>query len=331
MRVLSAIQPTGSIHLGNYLGALRHWVTLQDRNECFFEIADLHSLTTGLAPNERAANTLGTAAILLAIGIEPSRATLFVQSQVHQHAELAWILNCFTHLGELRRMTQFKAKAQARHANPTVGLFVYPVLQAADILLYHAESIPVGEDQIQHLELARDLAERFNRKFGKTFTVPKAFVARTGARIMNLQDPRTKMSKSAGPPQGVIQLTDTPDGIQRKIRGAVTDSGSEVISSSEKPALTNLLSIYSAMANQDVRDVERSFAGTGYAKFKQALADLVVGTLRPIHERYAFWTANSRDLSLELEKGASHAESTASATLREVDERVGLLSFRKEN
>lgn len=331
MRVLSAIQPTGGIHLGNYLGALRHWVTLQDKNECFFEIADLHSLTNALAPKERASNTLGTAAILLAIGIEPCRATLFVQSSVPQHSALAWILNCFTNLGELRRMTQFKAKASDKGSTSTVGLFAYPVLQAADILLYHADTVPVGEDQVQHLELARDLARRFNQRFGATLTIPRRSVPRSGARIMNLQDPRTKMSKSAGPPQGVIQLTDSPDGIQRKIRSAVTDSGSEVTSSPEKPALTNLLSIYSVMANQGVRDVEKSFAGTGYAKFKEALADLVIETLRPIHERYAFWTTNSKDLSLKLENGASRAESIASATLREVHERVGLISLPREN
>ena len=330
MRVLSAIQPTGGIHLGNYLGALRHWVALQGENDCFFEIADLHSLTSPLAPEQRITNTFRTAAILLAIGIDPARATLFIQSSVHQHAELAWILGCFANLGELRRMTQFKEKASGQPVNGIAGLFVYPVLQAADILLYQSERIPVGEDQIQHLELAQTLAARFNRRFGATFTVPRALIAPLGARIMNLQDPRCKMSKSAGPAQGVIQLTDAPEVIQQKIRAAVTDSGHEITASADKPAMTNLLTIYATLTNKNVREIEESFANASYEKFKTSLADILVEALRTVRERYVPWMANQDDLARNLCDGALRAESVASRTLREVYKRIGLMLQEEE-
>lgn len=325
MRVLSAIQPTGSIHLGNYMGALRHWVAIQEKNACFYEIADLHSLTNPISPEERRANTLQTAAILRAIGIDPNRTTLFVQSEVHEHAELGWVLSCLAHVGELRRMTQFKAKTAGRDANVTVGLFVYPVLQAADILLYNAEAVPVGEDQVQHLELARDLAERFNRKYGVTFSVPRPLIPLVGARIMNLQDPGIKMSKSAGPAHGIIQLTDTPETIRKKIRAAVTDSGRYIAAVSDKPALANLLTIYAACANNSMQKVEESFAGKGYDEFKRALADLLIESLRPIRESYFRWMGNSSDLIRELVSGTSQAQRVASRTLQQVYEHLGLL------
>ena len=325
MRVLSAIQPTGSIHLGNYLGALRHWVGLQGENDCFFEIADLHSLTNSLGPEQQLTNTFRTAAVLFAIGIDPARATLFIQSRVHQHAELAWILGCLTHLGELRRMTQFKEKARGKTTTITVGLFVYPVLQAADILLYQPECVPVGEDQTQHLELARTLAGRFNRRFGAAFTVPRALIAPLGARIMNLQNPRYKMSKSAGPAQGVIQLTDTPEVIQQKIRAAVTDSGHEVTASADKPAMRNLLTIYAALSNLEVSRVEASFAGANYEKFKSSLAELLVESLRPIREMYLALATNREEVEGLLWKGASHANRVASRTLQKVYRRAGLM------
>lgn len=325
MRVFSAIQPTGGIHLGNYLGALRHWVSEQTENECFFEIADLHSLTNVLSSDQRITNTLRTAAWLLAIGIHPTRSTLFVQSGVHQHAEIAWILSCITQWGELRRMTQFKEKALGRKSGTTAGLFAYPVLQAADILLYQSERVPVGEDQVQHLELTRNLAARFNRRFGDTFTVPEASVAPLGARIMNLQDPHFKMSKSAGPAQGVIQLTDTAEVIEQKIRSAVTDSGREIKASGEKPAMTNLLTIYAALSNQTVSQVEESFAGATYEKLKRSLADLLIQSLRPMQETYVTWMANRDKLEGALRDGVSRANRMASRTLREVYKRAGLM------
>lgn len=324
MRVFSAIQPTGGIHLGNYLGALRHWVSEQAENECFFEIADLHGLTNPLPSDQRWTNTLRTAAILLAIGINPTRATLFIQSSVHQHAELTWILSCITQWGELHRMTQFKEKASSG-TKVTAGLFGYPVLQASDVLLYQTECVPVGEDQTQHLELARNLAIRFNRSFGATFIVPKAFILPLGARVMNLKDPHRKMSKSAGPVQGIIQLTDSPEVIAQKIRAAVTDSGREITASTDKPAITNLLTIYAALSGQSISQIEESFAGVGYVKFKNSLAELTVEALRPIRETYVSWMANLDELEHTLRNGASCAKSVAARTLREVYKRIGLM------
>lgn len=329
MRVFSAIQPTGGVHLGNYLGALRQWVSEQSQNECFFEIADLHSLTTPLPSDQRWANTLRTAAVLLAIGINPTRATLFIQSSVHQHAELAWILSCITQWGELRRMTQFKEKASSG-TKVTAGLFGYPVLQASDVLLYQTERVPVGEDQIQHLELARNLAIRFNRSFGAAFIVPEAFISPLGARIMNLKDPLCKMSKSAGPVQGIIQLTDSPEVIAQKIRAAVTDSGHEIAASANKPAVTNLLTIYAALSGQNISQIEASFAGVNYVKFKNSLAELVVEALRPIRETYVSRIANLDELEHTLRNGALRAKGMAVRTLREVYKRMGLMPASEE-
>ena len=320
----SGIQPTGDIHLGNYLGALRFWVSEQNQYECFYSIVDLHAITSPQNPAELRAKTLDTAALLLAIGIDPLASTLFVQSHVHEHAELAWVLNCFATLGELRRMTQFKDKAsREREIRTSAGLFVYPVLQAADILLYQTERILVGEDQRQHLELARDLAERFNHRFGSVFTVPKAIIPKMGAKIMDLQDPRRKMSKSSASQRGAIRLVDTPETIRDKIRSAVTDSGREIIASADKLAITNLLTIYSALTGEALPEVEDAFAGSSYEQFKTALADALIEALRPIRERYLRWLNSPDDVVRYLQVGASHATTIASATLRVVYEHVG--------
>src|SRR5947207_13617378 len=245
-RVLSGIQPTGDIHIGNYIGALQHWVSDQHVNDAFYCLVDLHSITMSIPEPEVLRNkTVEAAALLLAAGIDPDRSTLFVQSHVHEHAELAWVLNCFTTFGELRRMTQFKEKAQKQaEGSVLVGLFDYPVLQAADILLYQADRVPVGEDQRQHVELTRDIAGRFNQRFGETFVVPEVAIPKVGARIMDLQNPAAKMSKSAESPQGTIGVLDSPEDVSRKVKAAVTDSGRDVVSSPDKPAITNLVTLY---------------------------------------------------------------------------------------
>ena len=326
VRVFSGIQPTGDIHLGNYLGALRWWVSEQNEYECFFSIVDLHAITSLQKLVELRAKTLDTAAILLAIGIDPRASTLFVQSHVREHAELAWVLNCLTTLGELRRMTQFKDKAsRQREIHTSAGLFVYPVLQAADILLYQAERILVGEDQRQHLELARTLAGRFNHRFGSAFSLPRAVIPKMGARIMDLQDPRRKMSKSSESQRGAIRLADTPEIIRDKIRSAVTDSGREIAASADKPAITNLLTIYSALTGEDLRLVEDAFGRSNYAQFKAALADTLIEALRPIHERYLRWLNSPDEVVQYLQSGASRATTIASATLRVVYEYIGFL------
>jgi tryptophanyl-tRNA synthetase len=326
VRSFSGIQPTGDIHLGNYLGALRYWVTEQERSQCFFCIVDLHAITQTLDPVELRARTLDTAATLFAIGIDPRKSTLFVQSHVHEHAELAWVLNCLTGFGELRRMTQFKAKArQGPETQASTGLLVYPVLQAADILLYQAQRVLVGEDQRQHLELARDLAERFNHRFGNVFTVPEAVISQVAGRIMDLQDPRKKMSKSSESPRGTLRLTDSPETIRDKVRGAVTDAGREIRASAEKPAITNLLTIYSAVTDQQVGTAQETLAGASYERFKSALADALVERFRPIRERYDQLAANHAGIERMLGEGVSQAGEVARSTLSKAFTLVGFL------
>ena len=254
-RIVSGIQPSGELHLGNYLGALRHWVSLQAEAECFFMVADLHAITAPKNPKELRERTVDTAALLLAVGIDPERSVFFLQSMVPQHAELAWVLNCFTAMGELRRMVQFKDKsARGSESEATAGLFVYPVLQAADILLYQADRVPIGEDQRQHLELTRTLAQRFNTRYPGTFKIPEPLIAPEGARIMDLHDPRMKMSKSAKSPSGLIRLTDSPEVIRSKISAATTDSGREILSSPQKPGISNLIAMYSIVSGTSVED-----------------------------------------------------------------------------
>jgi tryptophanyl-tRNA synthetase len=328
-RVLSGIQPSGDVHLGNYVGAIRHWVADQDVTDSFFCIVDMHAITVPQDPNELRQSTLALTGLLLAAGIDPDRSTLFVQSHVHEHAELAWILNCFTTFGELRRMTQFKEKAQKQaEGSVTVGLFDYPVLQAADILIYQADRVPVGEDQRQHVELTRDIAGRFNQRYGETFVLPEPTIPRIGARVMDLQNPTAKMSKSAESPQGTLRVLDDPDAIRRKIKTAVTDSGRDIVASPDKPAITNLLTIYSVATGRAVPDLEAAYAGKGYAELKADLAEAVIEFLRPLQERFEDISSDPEALAATLELGAQKAQKIASETLHTVYERVGFVPRR---
>ena len=328
-RILSGIQPTGEIHLGNYLGALRHWVSRQGDAECLFLKADLHAITTPQDPGELRKRTWETATLLLSLGIDPKRSILFIQSQVGSHAELAWVLSYLTRVGELRRMVQFKDQESRRdEAGATAGLFTYPVMQAADILLYQVDSVPVGEDQIQHLELARDLALRFNNRFSVTFTVPEPLIAPMGARIMDLQNPHKKMSKSSDSPLGTIRLIDRPEEIQAKIQSAVTDSGYEIRISIDKPAISNLLEIYSIVGGVDTRDTEEMFAGKTYVQFKKALAGRLVEYLRPIRERYEQIGADRDVMDRILTKGSGKARAKAAQTIASVYDHLGFVRSR---
>ncbi|MCL6637650.1 MAG: tryptophan--tRNA ligase, partial [Alicyclobacillus sp.] len=278
-RVLSGIQPSGIMTLGNYLGAMKNFVKLQHEAECFFCIVDLHAVTVPQEPAELRQNTLNLAALYLACGIDPDKATLFVQSQVPAHAELGWLLQCVAYYGELGRMTQFKDKSSQREV-VTAGLFTYPALMAADILLYQADLVPVGEDQKQHLELTRDLADRFNRRYGPTFTVPEPYIPEVGGRIMSLEDPAKKMSKSDANPNAYIAMLDDADTIRRKVLRAVTDSGREIrYDPQEKPAISNLLTIFALCSGQSLAEVEAAYAGKGYGEFKKDLAEVVVAAL----------------------------------------------------
>jgi tryptophanyl-tRNA synthetase len=324
-RILSGIQPSGEVHLGNYIGALRHWVAQQDEKDCFYSIVDLHAITVPQDPKALRAATLDLAATLIAAGIDPDRSTLFVQSHVHQHTQLGWVLGCIATFGELRRMTQFKDKlAKQKEGSVSVGYFTYPVLQAADILIYQADEVPVGEDQRQHLELTRNIAERFNARFGETFVVPQASIPAVGAKILDLQT-LAKMSKSADSPQGTVKVTDPPEVIRKKIKVAVTDSGRDVVASPDKPAVANLLTIYSVATGKTVKELEAELAGKGYADLKSGLADALIAFLEPIQTRYADLTADKGELARLLRRGAEKAETIASKTLSTVYDRVGFL------
>lgn len=322
-RVLSGIQPTGQLHLGNYLGATSRWVQ-QQQPEHFFCIVDMHAMTVPHDPQELANRTLDMAGWLYACGIDPDLCTLFVQSQVHEHAELSWVLECVATIGELGRMASFKEKSEGRES-VSVGLFTYPVLQAADILLYHADEVPVGEDQRQHIELARDVAQRFNHRFGETFTLPKATFPSSGARIMDLQLIDKKMSKSL-PPAGTILLGDDEDTTRRKIQRAVTDSGAEVRAAADKPGITNLLDMMAAVTAAAVPDLEHAYESKGYGAFKQDLAEAVNGLLRPVRQRYAELRADPGAVAEALHKGAGKARDVAAQTMSVVRRRVGYLT-----
>jgi tryptophanyl-tRNA synthetase len=325
-RVFSGIQPSGDLHFGNYIGALRFFVADQDVHDCFFCIVDLHAITVAQDPDELRRRTLEMAALYLAVGLDPQKATLFVQSHVHEHTELAWVLGCHAMVGELRRMTQFKDKAaKQKETSVSVGLFAYPVLMAADILLYHADRVPVGDDQRQHLELSRDIAVRFNNRFGQTFVVPQAAIPKVGARIMDLQDPAKKMSKSEDSPQGTLRLLDPPDVIRKKIKIAVTDSGREVLMREDKPAISNLLTVFSAVTETPVPELEARFEGKGYGDLKGELADAVLAFIEPIQERFNTYTADPGELARVLEIGAQRAQDVAAKTLATVYERVGFV------
>ncbi len=322
-RVFSGMQPSGNLHLGNYLGALRNWVTQQEQSDNVFCVVDLHALSLPTDPVELKANTLELATTFLAAGIDPAQTILFVQSDVREHTEAQWLLGSVTQFGELRRMIQFKDKADGRE-DVSAALFTYPILQACDILLYDTDLVPVGEDQKQHIELSRDIAHRFNTRYGQTFVVPQADIKPEGARIMALDNPTKKMSKSTGTPAGVVYLIDEPDAIRRKVKRAVTDSGSEVRGGDDKPALNNLLTIYSLLSGQSIPEVEAAYEGKGYGAFKGDLAEVVVTALTPIRERLADLNGNPDEVRRVLTEGADRARAIAGPKLDVVRQRMGL-------
>jgi tryptophanyl-tRNA synthetase len=325
-RVFSGIQPSGTLHLGNYLGAVRNWVDMQATHDCVYCAVDLHAITVRQVRAELRRSTIDLVNLFLASGVDPERSIVFVQSHVPAHTELMWILNTITYMGELRRMTQYKDKtAGAEGESIAVGIFDYPVLMAADILLYRADAVPVGEDQKQHVELTRDVAERFNNAFGKAFVVPEPIIREGGARVMSLDDPAKKMSKSAGSENSYIAVMDAPDVIRSKIKRAVTDSGTDVRGGADKPALTNLLDMYSALKGEPVAVLEQRYEGKGYADFKADLGEVVVDALTPIQARIKELEAD-RTYTLDvLRAGAERAEAIADRTLAKVRERVGLV------
>ncbi|WP_405621692.1 MULTISPECIES: tryptophan--tRNA ligase [unclassified Streptomyces] len=327
-RALSGIQPTaGSFHLGNYLGAIRQYVALQETHDAFYMVVDLHAITMPQEPADLRANTRLAAAQLLAGGLDPRRCTLFIQSHVPEHAQLGWVMNCLTGFGEASRMTQFKDKSARQGADrATVGLFTYPILQVADILLYQADSVPVGEDQRQHVELTRDLAERFNTRFGSTFTVPKPHIVKEVAKIYDLQDPLIKMSKSASTPKGLVNLLDDPKVTAKKIKSAVTDTGTEIrFDADAKPGISNLLTIFSTLTGASVPDLERRYEGKGYGALKVDLAEAVVDFVTPFRSRTQEYLDDPETLDSILAEGAEKARAVAAETLAQAYDRIGLL------
>lgn len=324
--ILSGIQPSGRLTIGHYTGALRNWVALQSTHECFFMVADLHAITVPQDPEELRQRTLETAALFLACGVDPNQSTLFVQSHIPEHLQLTWVLACLTGMGECSRMTQFKEKSAQHRHNVNVGLFAYPILMAADILLYQADLVPVGADQKQHLELTRNLAERFNNRYGQVFRIPEPYIPPIGAKIMSLQEPTKKMSKSDPNENAVLFLTDSPDDIRRKIRRAITDSGREIrYDEKQRPGISNLMVLYHVATGKSIPEIEQEFAGAGYADLKAALAEALIEFLRPIREEYER-LQNAKDYLLSvLAQGAEKARSRAQQTLQLVYDRVGFL------
>jgi len=322
-RIFSGAQPTGQLHIGNYLGALKNWVALQDDYEAFYCIVNLHAITLPQDPTTLRKATLDLARIYLAAGVDPEKSTIFIQSDVPEHAELTWVLSCISRMGELERMTQFKDKGKGNTERAGVGLFTYPVLMAADILLYQTDLVPVGQDQKQHLELSRDLAERFNRDFGETFKVPEPYIPKAGASIKSLQDPEKKMSKSDENPNGSIFLLDDPDTVTKKIKRAVTDSGTTIEFDETRPAISNLLSIYQILTERSAEECVAHFEGKGYGQFKTELAEVVVEFLRPFQDRIREF--DDETLLSILKPGAEKARSIAADTLRKVYERMGIV------
>ncbi len=324
-KVLSCIQPSGMLTLGNYLGALKNWVAMQDEFDCTFAVADLHAITVRQEPAKLRAQIYSTYALLLALGIDPEKHTLFIQSHVPEHACLSWLLSCNTQFGEMSRMTQFKDKS-AKHANNVnVGLFSYPVLMAADILLYKPDLVPVGADQKQHLEIARDIAIRFNNLYGDVFTVPEPYIAKTGARVMSLQDPTKKMSKSDDNLNSWVAILDSKDDIIRKFKRAVTDSDAHVRFSEEKPGISNLMTIYSAITNKSLEDIEKEFDGKGYGEFKLAVGESVADALAPIKNAYDEIIKDKKALEVLYKQGAEKAEYVARKTYFKAMKKVGFV------
>lgn len=323
--VFSGVQPSGSLTIGNYIGAIKNWISLQDEYDCFYSIVDLHSITIPQEPKNLRKNTLELLAVYLACGLDPEKCTLFIQSHVSAHAELCWVLNTMSYMGQLGRMTQYKEKSQKVGENVNAGLFTYPVLMAADILLYQADLVPVGEDQKQHLELARDLAERFNNRYSPTFKVPEPLIKKEGARIMSLQDPEKKMSKSDENENAYILILDNPDAIRRKIKRAVTDSIGEVKYSEEQLGIMNLIEIYSAFSGDSIEDIEKRYEGKGYSEFKEDLAEVVINGLTPIQEKFNYYMKNKDYLESVYKKGAERANYVSNKTLRKVYKKVGFI------
>ena len=324
--ILSAMQPSGDPTLGNYLGAIKNWVKLQEDYNCLFCAADLHSITVRQEPKVLRERSVNVLKLFMAAGIDPEKSVLFLQSHVHEHAELAWVLSCNTQMGELSRMTQFKDKSQKHADNINAGLFTYPVLMAADILLYKADLVPVGKDQLQHLELARDIAGRFNHYYGDTFTLPEPYVQKSGGRIMSLQSPENKMSKSDLNPNGFISLLDDTDTIIRKFKRAVTDSDNEIRYSPEKAGISNLLDIYSAVTGKTIEEAEKEFSGFGYGDFKLAVGEAVASCLKPVQDKYIELGKNPDYVKKVYTEGAEFASRLAQRTLSKVYKKVGFVA-----
>ncbi len=322
--IFSGVQPSGVLTLGNYLGAIKNWVALQDEYNCYYCVVDMHALTVRQDAAELRKRCLDTLALLIAAGLDPQKNIMYFQSHVSRHAELMWILSCFTYLGELSRMTQFKEKSERHADNINSGLFTYPVLMAADILLFKSDLVPVGADQKQHLEITRDIAIRFNNIYGDVFTVPEPYIPKAGARIMSLQEPETKMSKSDSNENAYIALLDSPEVIQRKFKRAVTDSEGTVKYSEDKPGVSNLISIYSAVTGRGFEAIENEFAGQGYGALKSRVADAVCAELEPLQTRYRQVRADKAYLAEAMKTGAQKAEENAARMLRKVQHKVGL-------
>lgn len=323
-RIFSGIQPSGELHLGNYIAAIRQWLKLQDQGDCFYCIVDLHAITIPQDPKLLKERIRRLAALYLAFGLDPKKSVIFVQSHNPDHAQLAWILDCVASMGQLSRMTQYKSKSEKLKGKVSVGLFNYPVLMAADILLYQTDLVPVGDDQVQHVELTRDLAQRFNHRFGPVFKIPQYQIMKVGARIMSLQDPLHKMSKSDPNPEATVFILDSADEIRRKIRRAVTDSGREILFRKDKPAISNLLTIYSHLSGLSIKDLEKKYQGKDYKEFKEDLAEVIVEFLRPIQKKYDQIRQEKDYLEKILTDGSKKAQAISQKIMSKVYQAVGL-------
>jgi len=323
--IFSGIQPSGSLTLGNYIGALKNWVSLQEKYESYYCIVDMHAITVDKEPKDLRKNTLEVLANYIASGLDPEKNTLFIQSHVPAHAELSWVLNCYTYFGELSRMTQFKDKSQKNSSNINAGLFDYPVLMAADILLYQTDLVPVGEDQRQHLELSRDIAQRFNNRYSPTFKIPEPYISKMGAKIMSLQDPESKMSKSDDNENGYILLNENPDKIMKKFKRAVTDSVGEINYTDNQPGIKNLITIYSKLTGESVENILNKYSGKGYSELKEDTAEVVIEKLRPIREESERLVKDKVYLEKVYKNGAEKAQYKAMKTLRKVHKKIGFI------
>lgn len=327
--IFSGIKPSGDLTLGNYLGAIKNWVKLQEEYDCYYCVVDLHAVTVAQVPAELRKRTLEILAIYIASGIDPEKNTLFIQSHVSAHCEASWLLTCYTHMGELSRMTQYKDKAKSSGESIGAGLFNYPILMAADVLLYGTDLVPVGKDQVQHLELCRDIAQRFNHLYSPTFTIPEPYVAKTGAKIMDLQDPSKKMAKSEENPNGSIQIMDSPEVIRRKISRAVTDSLGVVKYNDEQTGVKNLITILSTITGMSIEEIENKYEGIGYATFKSDVAEAIVGELEPIQKKVQELLNNKGYLEEIYKKGAEKANYVANKTLRKMQKKIGFIPVTK--